>query len=687
MELKIRVGASIDRSVSVAYEPLVEAAKKAARAVSAEGARTGKGYATETKRGTDLAEKNYQRHAREVEKWQRQIARSAEKTAREGANATVKILRDETRAHAAAEREKTRATAHEASKRNRELEKSMRTAQHSARASDRRTIVAARAVSRVGSSVGTGAASLAGHVVGFGRGLASEVARGVGVDVGVESIVRKNTDLESIAAKVSNAGYMENDTRNGRRVDKNELKAQAFQVAKKTATGAHEVMSGLDAFVGKTGDLAAGRGALEHMAILAKSSGSSLEDMMDAAADVSLALGDVEGKGEKIVALMKSFTGQGKVGAVEIKNLASQMAKIGTAAGSFEGGATTIVQMGALAQMSRARGGSASATQAATSVMSFANTFSKGARQDAFANMGIDIHAKSGKFRAPKELIIEAIRASSSDSHGGMANFDRNMGKMFMDVRARSATRGFENVYKEAGGGAAGIEAVTKEFKRLEDAAISDEEVMRSFERAMETSKSKAELFNIQIQEAADKMSGPLSTAFDAWGPTIIEATNSLARFAAWVAGKTPTEELGEHATRVVEEAVAATNKQLKGGVITTPQKDRNKEADTMAGEALRAADAAEKIAKEKRDAGAEGDTTAEHLERLVGAGPVIDREREEVVALATKHREDAAKEYQKIHTLLAEQNRMISRGIIVEVKNMPKPGTIIPGRMKNPEE
>ena len=274
------------------------------------------------------------------------------------------------------------------------------------------------------------------------------------------------------------------------------------------------------------------------MAKLSRATGTNLEDMVNAAGDVSNGLGDTDNKAQKVSDVMRAIAAQGKVGAVEIKDLATQMAKVQAASGGFEGdAASNIGKLNAIAQMSRQRGGSASASQAATSTLSFANTFSKGKRIKAFEEFGVNIQGAGGKTRDPMEIIKDSIRAAGSKEHGGMDKFDLNMNKMFMDTRARAGTKGFEQIFKENGGGEAGIQAVADAMKDLEGATMSQAEVSRSFNKSMETTEAKTQAFNNAMSGVAADMKDVLAPAMVALAPAVVGAAKEFASLVAWMTG------------------------------------------------------------------------------------------------------------------------------------------------------
>lgn len=536
-ELKIRVGASVDRSLSLAYQPLIEAANKAAGAVARAGAKGGQALATTTKQGTSSAEKEYAKLARSAERWQRDMVRSAEKASRDEVRSAEKAARDKTRA---AERA-TQARQRENDKIVRDVERSERAATAAAereasartRANERAMKAAARQNASEANRYGGYAIGAAKRAVGAGLGFAKTVAGGMGVNLDMGSLMTKGTELEKNAVDLSNQAFFSGKSgAAGQRQDPKVLAEEVRKVAMSTGNDSGDTMGGLQAFVAKTGDLESGRAILFDLSKLAKATGTNMQDMVDAAGDVANALGDVPNKGAAIKSVMTAIAAQGKEGAVEIKSLATQMAKLGAASTQFTGSSEqSMANMGALVQMTRAKGGAASSTQAATSVGSFVSTFSKGARRKAFDAAGVQVEAADGKLRNPRDIIIDALKATKGDTVG--------MGKMFMDVAARRVTRGFETTYKEAGGGAAGIKAVEQAFNDLARATMLQTEIEESFARAMQTSDAKAKVFNEQLGKVATELQAALLPALQGMAPLLVSMTGSVATFIGKVTGAT----------------------------------------------------------------------------------------------------------------------------------------------------
>lgn len=531
-DVRVRISAVKDRSFDVVFRSIEEQGRRAQKALTqatergaveqakaiargaaatekaiAQGAARGaNALARETKRGASAAESAMEDLRREVQGLSPVMDRATAGTAQFGREAKRSFS----------------ATSAEFNRMAREAERAMarvERAQRGPSAAERK-----QARRQLGRDV-VGAGS---RVLSSASGIARDIAAGAGVDISLANAVRGSVNLESRATTLSNSAYMPGQSgANGQRVNPRALIDQAKQVANETAYDPTKVLEGLQKFVAKTGDLETGRASLKDMAVLAKATGTELDDMVDAAGDVANGLGNTENKGAKVKAVMAAIAAQGKEGAVEIKDLAIQMAKLGAASGTFEGDPTKVIAtMGALAQMSRAKGGSASATQAATSVSSFTNTFSKSARLNAFKAFGVNTVGEGGKVRDPQEVIVDAIKAASSSKNGGMKNFDLNMGKMFMDTRARSVTKGFETVYKEAGGGEAGIKAVRDAFERLSKATMQNTEIQESFRRAMGTTESQAQLVNNRMLELGTALKDAVLPAVLALGPALLGIAN-----------------------------------------------------------------------------------------------------------------------------------------------------------------
>lgn len=607
-DIKIRVGAAADASLTNVFRSVQDSARRARESVEAEFQKAGAAVATGAKKGVDAADKEFAKLARQADKWHQQMVRDAEKAMRAETNAAEKAAaakvkaaekgaaaqakaaeraaQEEVRAHKQAEREKTRATKQEAAARRKaegEARKRASSVAATSRQGDRDLRTGLRGFGTGLSIVGRGA-SMGLHA---GARVAGDLIQGMGVNMDASHYFSQNTDLEKQATNLSNAGYLAGDSgANGVRQDPRALMNQVRSVSSETGLDANRGMEGLRSFVGLTGDLETGRAVLKDMAVLSRATGTNLEDMISASANVSNALGDIPNKGQSIYTIMKAVAGEGKLGAVEIKDLATQMAKVAAQARLIEGDAgKNVIQLTALAQESRQRGGSASATQAATSVNSFMNTFSKGSRLKAFKANGVNVYNDQGQVRDVRSIIIESLQAA--EKHGGMKNMNATMGTMFADVRARSVTRGFETLYRGGGGGAAGTRAVEAEFDRLAKAAIDDAEVMDSFRASMRTTEAQANVLNNKFQETAQGVQDVLTPALLELAPVAVQLASSLGSVITFLVGNEASmrQQVGT-AGGNADTDIKNTDSQLKKGYVLDSQLKKNKEDEKALAEA-----------------------------------------------------------------------------------------------------
>ena len=363
----------------------------------------------------------------------------------------------------------------------------------------------------------------------FGR-LGLDIAKGIGVDLSIGGIINKNIGLQQRAVDVSNSGFNVPGIASSKaRVSSADIVRGAREAANAAALDPEQALEGLQAFVSKTGDLKTGRDLLADMAKLAKATGGNMRDYVDAAGDVANGLGDVEDKGSKVMMIMRGFAAQGKMGAVEIKDLATQMAKISAAAGAFGGDANdNFATMGAALQEARARGGAASPTIAATAILSAVSDLKTEKKANAFKAAGVELRGKGGKFRNLEDIIVDSLVATNGD----FGKFN----KLFSSQRGGKAAEGFATVFRDAGGGAKGAQAVHDEFQRLKNAQVGKGELNDSLKAAMATDVSKIQLFNNKLGEMGESIAGRILPQMERLAPVITSAVESLGSIVAWAA-------------------------------------------------------------------------------------------------------------------------------------------------------
>jgi hypothetical protein len=484
-----------------------------------------------------------------------QISRAEIQAAQQAAKARVQIARDASRAEVQAKAEASRqvnrivlestrqqsrakaialadqlAREREASRTNEREDARRRRDQERATASRVKMLSGYGGAAGKGLMRGIGAiASGAGRLGSAGMGLAGTLMGGMGLDTSIGHAMKQRSTQETLATDIANSGGAATDSAADRKKSAAGMVAMARKTGMETAMDPTAILEGIGKFVSKTGDLKTANATIKDLAVLSRATGTSMEDMVDAAGDVGANLPDTADKAERVVSVMRMMAGQGRLGAVEVKQLATQMAKLASASSLFEGDAgKNMGTLGAMAQMARAKGGASSASQAANTVSAFTNTFSKGARRKAFKTAGdqaggVKFENDKGELLDAEEIIVNSLKATKGDNE--------QMGKLFADVNARRAVRGFETTYKSAGGGDAGIAAVRAEFGKFKGAAMGEGETKAAFEASMDTGAAKAAKFQQNIDQVVGDMADKLVPAMLKMAPVAEKGAEVLGKF------------------------------------------------------------------------------------------------------------------------------------------------------------
>lgn len=497
-EIRIRVGAAIDASVTTVFPKIEQAANRSAKAIEREQSRSAKQAALaieQEERRKMLIRERSALMAGQL------AARQASSEIREAQRAERERIQSEKRVQREAERDQARAV--------QERERFQRRLKLGA--------------------VGYTVHKAFGAVSFLGR-MRSDLMRGAGINaLDPGALAASYVSRQKLAQDIANSGYLPGTAgANGVRQNAGDLMTQAGAVGKAAGIDPEKALEGLQKFVAITGDLETGRSVLGDMAKMARATGSNMEDVVTAAGEISAKLGDVPNKSEAINAIMRQIAGAGKLGAVEMRDFAKQLASVAAVAPQFGGDVQkNIGEMGVLLQEARQRGGAKSAPQAATAVTAFANVFTKKARVKAYREAtGHDVFDAQGKLISPEQLIMESLRASS-DKSGKVDQV--KLGGIFGSTQAMRAVRGFQNVYTAAGGGEAGLKAVHEEFERLRKATMSQADVDEAFNKSMETTEGKVARFNALMTETGDKMLASLLPAVVEMAPAALSVVQAFA--------------------------------------------------------------------------------------------------------------------------------------------------------------
>jgi hypothetical protein len=358
-------------------------------------------------------------------------------------------------------REEARASAERIANVKREAREQVRAETRAAReiANARRATVA---------SIGRGAATTVGgsvkKVLGIG---ANALALGGGLLGGVAAgnAIESEIEIRSAASRLAN------------QVRQPEIKGDLAKEAKGIrGFSGMEALGALEQFTNITGDLDAARQLLPDLGKLALATGTDLGELAATAGNAFIPLKDqIADPTERLKQMrdvMAALAGQGAVGAVEIKQLASYFAGLAATSNRFTGNKGDLLKtMGAITQAARQRGGAADAAEAVTSTERFSSDLIN--KQKQLLALGVDVTAEGGtKLADPQEIITRILEKT-----GGKLG---PIGDIFGE-RGIRAVQGFSPLFVEAekkkkGSGRA---AVAKEFKRLKGAQFSVEDINR----------------------------------------------------------------------------------------------------------------------------------------------------------------------------------------------------------------
>lgn len=490
--IKIRVGAAVDSGVASAFMPIIAAARKARAAVDAE----------------------FSASAKTTQGVYRTNARAAEQSAAQAAKAAAKQAKEEAKAAKAAQ--KVWESYYQGQQKLREKD-----AADAAKAAEKSNAVMRKAAV-------DGARFAYSNVARVGR-FAMDIARGAGVQLDIGSAVGRSVENKQTAVDLSNAAFNTGAPGSENRTDPAEILRRAQGAGKAHAIENAEVLAGLQAFVGKTGDLKTALALLDNMAKLTKATGANFGDMASMAGEISNGLDGVEDKGKASFEVMRAFAGQGKMGAVEVKDLASQAAKLVAAASAMGGDrAKNLIEMGALAQLSKAFGGAASATQAATSVAGLANTLKTPARIKSFKDAGVDVFETGADGMKRQKDFFKIIKESLAATKGDPEAFK----KLFASTIGGKPAEAMASVFRNAGGGEKGQQAIDKMLRGYMSAGISDRELDVSAARAEGTTKSAVVRFNNAMEDVGERLADRLGPALERLTPQLVSLGDTAAKVA-----------------------------------------------------------------------------------------------------------------------------------------------------------
>jgi hypothetical protein len=457
----------------------------------------------------------HQANAQEKIRAMQRADREVNKAREAGARVAEKMARDELRLTEQTERQRNAI----AMKWVHQTEAERRRAD--AAAQQRREQIARTVTSAGGTAVKNATSLVARTATGIVQG-----GRQVGGGFSLTDSVQRRLQLRGNLADIANRAILPGDPENSKRRSVDDLQKSVNTVGARWAIDPEQATAGLDKFAAKTGNLSRGLQLMNGLAEMSRAGAGSLDDLSDAAGDVFNA--DKTQSAEKVLAVMRALSAQGKLGAVEMRDLASQMAKLGAAASQFQGDSgKNLAMMGGLAQLARESGGAAGPQQATTAIQSLAAQLNKNARVGGFRDLGVEVKDEKGFNRPLDEILIGGMQGaekrarSMKDEHGrsrGMQDFDVIFGNAIYDQQARRAILPLTKAYKAAGGGEEGTKAVRAQFQKYAGATQTEEEIRTAAAERMKEADT-------QLEIAMQKLR---TTTADSLTPSLAALTSKL---------------------------------------------------------------------------------------------------------------------------------------------------------------
>ncbi len=388
-----------------------------------------------------------------------------------------------------------------------------------------------RTYARIGRGFASGTRNAVGAVA-TGVGMVGGLLGGVGIAGAVEEQMRVTKGIGGLAAQAGGGPGMRE------KLSKASMSARGFS--------REDTVQAMEGFISLTGATKEAAASMKDFGDISLATNTELADLSEAAGNVYNQLADsIQDPTERLKVMndvMRATAGMGAVGAVEVKDLAKEMAGLAAQAGQFEGKAEDVIKYSvALAEMARRKGGATSAAEAVTSVERMSTDIIQNRKR--FKAQGVDVYAKGShgtRLRSQSDILAQTLVKT-----GG------NLGKMqeLFGIRSGRVTRGLARTYTEAvettkgtqkEKEAAGVAAVTKAMEMFTKATVSAAEVQkRADERMKDADKQVVETmksFNSAIGEAMMPVIQGATKELGRLTPQLRDAASAAGQMALWAA-------------------------------------------------------------------------------------------------------------------------------------------------------
>jgi hypothetical protein len=454
-------------AVSQSFKSVADAAAKAERQVQRESERAAKARERIADNEAKAKIRAWQKADAEVRRAHQAGDREAERVSRNATRMAEREARDKVRAMAKADAEiqriRERSSAQAARMVAKEEADRNRAAMQWVKQREKEIASERSARAKVASSmVGAGAQGVASgvkRVAGVAAGLAGTAAQlGGGFSLADslqgEKALRQKAAQLSASTILSRAGQPGEESV-GRAFGTDELVSKAKAIGIEQNLDPGKILEAVDTIKGLTGNVEKAVEVVPYVAKLATATGGDVSEMSGLAANILASNQNISNK--DLQEQLRIFTRQGVVGGVEVADFAKHGSRL-TAGASLFGGDKSQNQatMGAFAQISRQYGGASSASEAALAAQRFATDVAS--HSDSLKKQGINVTDGKGNLRDAKAIIMDMVAKTGGDV--------TKMKDMGLGERGVKALTGVSAIYKDKGGGQAGMDAIKAEFER-----------------------------------------------------------------------------------------------------------------------------------------------------------------------------------------------------------------------------
>jgi len=185
------------------------------------------------------------------------------------------------------------------------------------------------------------------------------------------------------------------------------MRAEVRAISRDTGIAAEEVLAGASQYVALTGDANGASRAMQFFADTAAATGTEVDDVAKASASLGMAMGISADNFENA---FSGLVAQGKSGAVELTNLASEMPEVLSQFSAFRGAKSIegVREMGAAFQVIRKN--ATSASSASTQFSALMGELADNEVLGKLQKIGVTVYDNTGKLRSASEIFEDLAK-------------------------------------------------------------------------------------------------------------------------------------------------------------------------------------------------------------------------------------------------------------------------------------